>query len=114
MTSQIDYAQRITRPILLTSKEVRINRAKMIVIDVQNPKFMTCMIPGAKRLSVDIFLKNISMHQPILITCLTGERSFNAAQQLIKRGYCKVYVLKGGIMAWQSEKLTVWLTKLPA
>ncbi|WP_404788794.1 rhodanese-like domain-containing protein [Altericista sp. CCNU0014] len=114
MTSQTIMTQRSIKPILLTSHEVRLNRTNMLVIDVQNPKFMTCMIPGAKRLSIDVFLKDISIHQPILITSLTGQRSFSAAQQLIKRGYCEVYVLKGGIMAWQSAKLTVWLTKLPS
>ncbi|MBD2248920.1 rhodanese-like domain-containing protein [Nostoc sp. FACHB-888] len=46
--------------------------------------------------------------------CLSGERSFKVAQKLIQRGYCDVYVLKGGVMAWQRAGYMTQLMKLPA
>ncbi len=103
-------SERRVEPILLTPKEARSKQAKLLVIDVQNPKFMTRMIPGAQRLNIDLLLKDIPSNQPVLIACLTGQRSFIAAQQLIQRGYCQVYVLKDGLMAWQRAGYTVWLT----
>ncbi len=105
----INVVQRV-EPILLTPDEARNKQAERLVIDVQNPKYMTRMIPGAQRLNIDVLLKDIPSNQPVLIACLTGQRSFIAAQQLIQRGYCQVYVLKGGVMAWQRAGYTVWLT----
>ena len=110
MKAQLINVKRRVKPILLTPDEARSNQAKLLVIDVQNPKFMTRMIPGGQRLNIDVLLKDIPSNQPVLIACLTGQRSFIAAQQLIQRGYCQVYVLKGGLMAWQRAGYTVWLT----
>lgn len=114
MKTQSLNTQPIIKPILLTPDQVRDKQAGLLVIDVQNPKFMTSMIPGAQRLNIDVSLKDISRSQPILVTCLSGGRSLTTAQQLIRRGYRLVYVLKGGLMAWQRAGYTVWLTKLPA
>lgn len=102
--------KRRVKPILLTPDEARSEQAKLLVIDVQNPKFMTRMVPGGQRLNIDVLLEDIPRNQPILIACLTGQRSFTAAQQLIQRGYCQVYVLRGGLMAWQKAGYTAQLT----
>lgn len=114
MEAQLIDAQRRARPILLTPDEAKSRQRNLLVVDVQNPRFMTRMIPEGQRLNIDVLLEDISKNQPILITCLTGQRSLPAAQQLIQKGYCKVYVLKGGIIAWQRAGYTVWLTKFPA
>lgn len=106
--------QRRAKPVFLTPHEARSEQSKLLVLDVQNPKFMTRMIPGAQRLNIDISLKDIARSQPVLVTCLSGGRSLTAAQQMIRRGYRQVYVLKGGLMAWQRAGYTVWLTELPA
>lgn len=113
MTARSPKTRRI-KPILLTSNEAKRELKKRLVIDVQNPKFATHMIPDAKRLNSDISIRDISKNQPILITCLNGQRSWTAAQQFINRGYHKVYVLKGGLAAWQSAGYTLWRTKSPA
>ncbi len=105
--------QKRVQPILLTPDEARDKQAELLVIDVQNPKYITSTIPEAQRLNVDISLKDIARSQPILVTCLSGQRSFTVAQQLIQRSYCKVYVLKGGLMAWIRAGHTAWLTKIP-
>ncbi|MBW4695810.1 MAG: rhodanese-like domain-containing protein [Lyngbya sp. HA4199-MV5] len=110
MKARLINVKRSVKPVLLTPDEVKSKQAELLVIDVQNPKFMTRMLPGAQRLNIDVLLKDIPSNQPVLIACLTGQRSFIAAQQLMQRGYCQVYVLKGGLMAWQRAGYTVWLT----
>ncbi len=110
MESQSTNVVRRVEPIQLTPDEARSKQAKLLVIDVQNPKYMARMIPGSQRLNIDVLFQDIPSNQPVLMACLTGHRSFIAAQQLIQRGYCQVYVLKGGLMAWQKAGYTVWLT----
>ena len=114
MEAQLIDDQRRVRPILLTPDVAKSKHINLFVIDVQNPRFMTRMIPRAQRLNIDILLGNIPKSKPILITCLTGQRSLSVAQQLIQKGYYKIYVLKGGLLAWQRAGYLVWLTKLPA
>ncbi|MCU0535904.1 MAG: rhodanese-like domain-containing protein [Hydrococcus sp. Prado102] len=114
MKTQSSDAQQRIKPILLTPDEANTKQAKLLAIDVQNPKFMIHMIPGGQRLNIDVSLKDIPKNQPVLITCLNGQRSFTAAQKLIQQGYCQVYVLKGGLMAWQGAGYPLELTKLPA
>lgn len=113
MTAQSLKTKRV-KPILLTPVEAQRKLKHQLVIDVQTSKFTAHTIPNAKRLNLDISVKDISKNQPVLITCLNGQRSLMAAQQLIKRGYRKVYVLKGGIEAWQRAGYTLWRTKAPA
>ena len=113
MEAQLIDDQRRVRPILLTPDIAKSKHINLFVIDVQNPRFMTRMMPKAQRLNIDVLLGNIPKNKPILITCLTGQRSLSVAQQLTQRGYCKVYVLKGGLLAWQRAGYLVWLTKLP-
>ncbi len=113
MEAKFISAQPKVKPILLTPDEAKSKTINLLIVDVQNPRFMTRMIPNAQRLNIDVLLQNISRSQPILITCLTGQRSLNAARQLIQRGYYRVYILKGGLLAWQRAGYLVWLTKFP-
>ncbi|MGB3300942.1 MAG: rhodanese-like domain-containing protein [Phormidesmis sp.] len=102
------------KPVFLTPAEANRDREKLLVIDVQTPKFMTHIMPGAQQLNTDISLKDIPKDQPVLLTCLTKQRSVKAAQQFISRGYRRVYVLQGGLVAWQRAGYTVWRAKRPA
>jgi rhodanese-related sulfurtransferase len=45
--------------------------------------------------------------KPMLIYCLSGGRSADAAKLLAKAGFTEVYNLKGGIRAWKKEGKTV-------
>lgn len=90
-----------TQPVLLSPEEVNNHFHRLLILDVQNPKYATCTVPKAKRLNLDIMLKEVPKAQPILLTCLNGQRSFAAAKQLITKGYFCIYVLKGGVMGWQ-------------
>lgn len=106
-------SQRI-KPILLSPNDAINRLGRLLVLDVQNPRFATHMIPKAQRLGVDIVLNDIPKTQSILLTCLTGERSLTAARQLVDKGYVAVHVLKGGVFAWQHVGYMTQLTKLPA
>ncbi|MDG2523920.1 rhodanese-like domain-containing protein [Stenotrophomonas sp. HITSZ_GD] len=43
--------------------------------------------------------------KPVVLVCRTGNASTAAAKQLKKAGFEKVYVLEGGIPAWQQAEL---------
>ncbi|MBE9012671.1 hypothetical protein IQ250_20940, partial [Pseudanabaenaceae cyanobacterium LEGE 13415] len=47
------------QPVMLSPNEASARLSKLLVLDVQNPKFATSMIPTAQRLGVDIALKDI-------------------------------------------------------
>lgn len=110
MKAKTNFVQQIC-PTILTVEEVMNHPKKLLVIDVQNPKYVTNIIPRAQRLNEVILLKDIPKIQAVLVTCLSGKRSFRVAQQLIQRGYRDVYVLKGGVMAWQRAGYMTQLMK---
>lgn len=113
MTVRFRKKKRINPIPLMAPSEAKRKLKNQLVIDVQNPKFASHMIPDAKRLNLDISIRDIPKDQPILITCLNGQRSSMAARQFISRGYRNIYVLKGGLTAWQSAGHTLWRTKSP-
>lgn len=88
-------------PVLLSPTEAIDAFNYLLILDVQNPKYATHKIPKAQQFNLKILLKNVSKNQPILLTCLCGQRSLAAAHELISKGYRSVYVLKGGLFAWQ-------------
>ena len=44
---------------------------------------------------------------PVLVYCKHGNLSARACSQLVKAGFSKVRLLKGGLTAWQGENLPV-------
>ncbi|MGI9212396.1 MAG: rhodanese-like domain-containing protein [Methylococcaceae bacterium] len=44
-------------------------------------------------------------NQPVLIVCQVGTRSGAACKKLAKRGFTQLHELKGGVQAWQEDKL---------
>lgn len=114
MKTQTNFVHRQICPTILTVEEAMNRQKKLLIVDVQNPKYVTNIIPRSQRLNESILLKDIPKTQAVLVTCLSGERSFKVAQQLIQRGYCDVYVLKGGVIAWRRAGYMTQLIKLPA
>jgi rhodanese-related sulfurtransferase len=45
--------------------------------------------------------------RPVIAYCRSGHRSGSTCRQLHKAGFEKVYNLRGGIMAWERDKLPV-------
>ena len=95
------------QPVLLSAAEVSTHFQKLLILDVQNPKYLTSTVPKAKRLNIDILLGDIPKAQPVLLVCLNGYRSLTVARQLLRRGYLCVYVLKGGVIGWRQARFTV-------
>ncbi|XGV97953.1 MAG: rhodanese-like domain-containing protein [Leptolyngbya sp. BL-A-14] len=89
-------------PVLLTPTQLKSQEKQLLVVDVRGwLEYWIGHIPGAQRLNQNRILKDIGKDQPIAITCLSGHRSALAAQWLVSQGYCQVYNLQGGLMAWQ-------------
>lgn len=51
--------------------------------------------------------KNLDKTKPVMVYCLSGGRSHEAAEYLKKEGFTTVYELEKGIMGWKSENLPV-------
>ncbi len=59
-------------------------------------------------------LAALDKRRPVLVYCLAGGRSLEAAQYLQKQGFGQVYELKGGVLAWEREKLPLTKPEDPA
>lgn len=91
----------------------QLTREKSIVVDVSEPAdFKKAHIPEAvnmpaKSLSKD--LKPVEKHKNknVILVCRMGNKSQSVAKQLTRNGFEKVYVLSGGMGAWEKENLPV-------
>ena len=101
-------------PLLAVAK---MNDTDTLVIDVRDePDF----IQGHIEQSLNTPLGKLSEHleslaahknKPILIACQTGTRSASAGKILTKEGFEQVFVITGGMEAWQNDyKLPVKIT----
>jgi SulP family sulfate permease len=80
-----------------------------LVIDVREPReFRRGHVPNSQLLPLPKLLSepvDLPHDKPIILTCRTGRRSARAASELHRQGYEDVFVLEGGIMAWEAAKL---------
>lgn len=91
----------------------RLTRDKSIVVDVSDPAdYKKAHIPEAvnmpaKSLSKD--QKSIEKHKNrnVILVCRMGNKSQSVGKQLTRSGFEKVYVLSGGMAAWEKENLPV-------
>jgi sulfur-carrier protein adenylyltransferase/sulfurtransferase len=81
----------------------------LVLVDVREPnEIQIADLPpvGQHRIPVGEFLDRMGELDPednIVIYCRSGARSGWAVQQLIEKGFEKVWNLKGGILAWKEE-----------
>lgn len=79
------------------------------LVDVRTPEeFKGGYIAGAINWNIheaDFGQKigTLDKNRPVLVYCAVGGRSANAANQIAKLGFGKVYDLKGGMTAWRKE-----------
>ncbi|MFZ0485396.1 MAG: rhodanese-like domain-containing protein [Arenicellales bacterium] len=91
----------------------RLTREKYVILDVSDAaEYKKTHIPEAinlpaKSLSQD--QKSLEKHKKknVIVVCRTGNKAHAAAKQLIRSGFEKVFVLSGGMAAWQKENLPV-------
>ena len=84
----------------------------IIIIDVRDPPdFVISHIEQATNLPLDkVSSLKADKNSPILIVCQNGTRSASAAKQLTKEGFTQLFVITGGMTAWEEDyKLPVKL-----
>lgn len=88
--------------------ELRIKGGNVQLVDVRTPQeFQKGFIEGARNFDINSAdytsnIKTLKQDQPILIYCLSGARSAQAAKALRKQGYT-VFELKGGLLEWKAK-----------
>lgn len=84
-----------------------------ILLDVRTPEeYAEGYIEGATNIdwtgsSFDEETSHLDKTRPVFVYCRSGKRSASAASALRSAGFKEVYELKGGIMKWQEDGLTV-------
>lgn len=93
-------------PLLAVAK---MNDSNTIVIDVREPPdFVQSHIDGAISTplgKLSEHLPKLEAHKktPVLIACQNGTRSASAAKTLTKAGFEQVFVITGGMLAWEED-----------
>jgi len=83
------------------------------MLDVRaSSEYKEGFIGDAKNISVSDLSSKMNFlpkdkEKPIVVYCLSGARSANAASKLVKAGYTQVVNLSGGINAWKAAGLPV-------
>ncbi len=90
-----------------------INREDALVLDVrEDNEYKSGHVVNSLHIplgSLAARMKELEKYKarPIVVGCRSGNRSGQACSTLKKQGFDKVYNLRGGIMAWQSDNLPV-------
>ena len=99
---------RTVQPAGLTSL---VNRDNALVVDLRPiGDFEKGHIPGSKNVQMSQFdpeARQLAAAKslPVVLVCKAGQASGGAARRLRKAGFERVYVLDGGIGAWQQDGL---------
>ncbi len=90
------------------------NKEDAVVLDIRaSGEFKKGHILGATHLaaeavsSADFSKLEKFKDKPIIVVCPMGMTAKRTATQLLKAGFAKVSILKGGMSTWQSENLPI-------
>lgn len=92
---------------------VLINRETPLLVDISpRDSFEKAHIPGSRHVAMSQFdpeNKNLAKARelPVVLICRSGQTASKAAQRLVKAGFSSVYILAGGMSAWQQAQLPV-------
>lgn len=102
-------------PLLAVAK---MNDEQVAIIDVREPlEFAESHIENAQNTPLSKFKESLPSLEaykkmPLLVACQTGPRAASAARMLTKAGFEQVFVITGGMAAWEGEyKLPVKIGK---
>lgn len=90
-----------------------INRDDAIVLDLrENHELESGTIQNAKHAAASTLTQqsealDIDHDKPVIAFCASGARSPGICRLLAKKGFSKVYNLKGGLVAWQQAGLPI-------
>ncbi len=88
-----------------------VNREDALLIDIRAMnEFQQGHIAGSKNVLMSQFdpeskLLASAKSLPVVVVCKSGVNAAGAAKRLVKAGFEKVYVLEGGIGAWEQAGL---------
>ena len=88
-----------------------INRKDAIVLDIREQgEYNGGHVAGARNIplaAIDKRIDEISRFKgkPVVVACASGARSHSVSAVLRKQGFTDVYVLAGGINAWQQANM---------
>ena len=89
------------------------NQGMSLVLDVRDTEeFAAGHLPRARHIPLRELGKRVDeiakyKAKPVILTCKTGTRSASAARLLKQAGFASVYLLKGGLVAWEQASLPV-------
>lgn len=89
--------------------EQKLAQPDVQIVDVRTPEeFTSGALPGAKNFNINSsdFEKNLETldkSKPVLVYCLSGGRSGNAAGIMADKGFKEVYNMEGGMVRWRAE-----------
>lgn len=93
-------------PLLAVAK---MNDSETVIIDVREaPEFVVSHIEQATNIPLGKISESLATlaaqkTKPLLIICQNGTRSASAAKQLTKAGFEQVFVITGGMTAWEND-----------
>ncbi len=88
-----------------------LNQEDAVVVDVREPPEWAKGHIGDAQLiplgELDKRLEELASFKdrPVIVTCQSGTRSPAACKKLVKAGFTRVYMLKGGMTAWEDANL---------
>ncbi|WP_148096287.1 rhodanese-like domain-containing protein [Flavobacteriaceae bacterium 14752] len=95
---------------MIDSQEMKtlLKNDEVQLVDVRTVKeFNENYIEGAENIvfddNFDQKLEGLQKDKPVIVYCRSGRRSAKCADILAKRGFKKIYDLKGGITQWMKE-----------
>lgn len=89
------------------------NQGMSLVLDVRDTEeFAAGHLPRARHIPLKELgtrVDEIAKYKakPVILTCKTGARSASAVRLLKQAGFASVYMLKGGLVAWEQASLPV-------
>ncbi len=88
-----------------------INRDDAVLLDVRESSELAAgRIRNARHLSASVLPQRVDelgkiKDKPIIAFCANGLKAQKTCQLLSKRGFARIYFLKGGVAAWQQANL---------
>lgn len=82
---------------------------EVVILDVRTPQEVAQGTITDQALNIDVTnralfdqeIEKLDKDKTYLVYCRSGRRSRVAGEEMARRGFKKVYNLKGGILAWQ-------------
>ena len=91
------------------------NSSEIIVIDVREyPEFAGGAVPGAKLVPLGAIASECARWDrdaAYVLVCKSGQRSMQAAEQMLASGFRNLAVLTGGTEAWAAEGLPIHVSE---